>query len=672
MKKLRSSLAAKAAAVLLLLVFLTTCALSVFGAVILFEYNAYAGGTELEAAMLSTQADRTAAELESMFDLYGDESAWKEQLELYRTRYAPENSNLCISVTVDGKSVFENRSFADYRADTFETRECSFVETDKTETITREFADKQAFEDYLENSGRIVHDYTIVEKGNGSLRVTLELEKPVKHTAVIRTAVLASLTADDSILRTSQHVQRLLTLRDWLIPIAVVSLLLCAALFVFLLASAGHKAGVEGIHLNWVDHIPLDLYAAVLLAGFIATAEALEASRWHFGQVSGVLLLIAACVIWALLWLSPILSFAARAKAGKWWRNTICFYLLRGLWRLTKRVWRGVRYICRNLPLYWKTLLLCLGLTLVELLCLAARTYPALWVAEKLLLTPLLVLVVIHFRKLQACAERIASGDLDARVSVRHMLPELRKHGESLNSIGVGLQRAVEVQMRSERMKAELITNVSHDIKTPLTSIVSYVDLLQKEGLTSPNAPEYLAVLERQSARLKKLTTDLVEASKASTGNVTVQLERTDANVLLAQAAGEYEEKLRAQQLEPVVSLYAAHPFVMADGRLLWRVMDNLLSNICKYAQPHTRVYLQSDVSDGMLEISFKNVSREPLNIPAEELMERFVRGDAARSTEGSGLGLSIARSLTELQNGTFAVSIDGDLFKASLRFPLC
>ena len=232
-----------------------------------------------------------------------------------------------------------------------------------------------------------------------------------------------------------------------------------------------------------------------------------------------------------------------------------------------------------------------------------------------------------------------------------------------------GMDAAVARQLKSERMKTELITNVSHDLKTPLTSLISYVDLLKKEGLASENAPGYVEVLDRQSQRLKKLTEDLVEASKASTGNMTVTKEDTDVNLLLSQAAGEYAERLAAAQLTLVTTLTPAEPHIQADGRLLWRVFDNLLSNVCKYAQPGTRVYLSTEVKEGKTQIAFRNVSREPLNISADELMERFVRGDASRNTEGSGLGLSIARSLTELNGGTLELTVDGDLFKATLIF---
>lgn len=256
-------------------------------------------------------------------------------------------------------------------------------------------------------------------------------------------------------------------------------------------------------------------------------------------------------------------------------------------------------------------------------------------------------------------------------VATDHMFSPLRRQANYLNGIRDGMRNAVEERMQSERMKTELITNVSHDIKTPLTSIVNYAGLLQRDGLSSPDAPEYLEVLVRQSTRLKKLTEDLIEASKAATGNLTVHPEAVDAHVLLGQAEAEYADRLQNAKIEPVFDLRAQRFCVQADGRLLWRVFDNLLSNICKYGLPGSRAYLRTEERGELLRITFLNISRDALNIPAEELMERFVRGDASRSTEGSGLGLSIARSLTELQGGTFTIAIEGDLFKASVELPL-
>lgn len=261
-------------------------------------------------------------------------------------------------------------------------------------------------------------------------------------------------------------------------------------------------------------------------------------------------------------------------------------------------------------------------------------------------------------------------GNPETKIDTTGMYRDLREHAEHLNDLGAAVSAAVDQRMQSERFKAELITNVSHDLKTPLTSIINYVDLLKKEPLDNPKALEYLEVLDRKSQRLKKLTEDLVEASKASTGSLPVNLERLGIVQFVGQALGEYEERFQAHNLTAVPTLPQDELFIWADGRHLWRVIDNLFSNCCKYALEGTRIYLDVTRWEGMVTLSVKNISRQQLNIPPERLMERFVRGEESRTTEGSGLGLSIARSLTELQGGTFRLDIDGDLFKAAVSFP--
>lgn len=234
---------------------------------------------------------------------------------------------------------------------------------------------------------------------------------------------------------------------------------------------------------------------------------------------------------------------------------------------------------------------------------------------------------------------------------------------------GDTVAESTEERMKSERFKTELITNVSHDIKTPLTSIINYVDLLEKEDLHNETAQEYLEVLERQSSRLKKLIEDLIEASKASTGNLPVHLERLEAGIFMTQTVGEFEEKTKAAGLDLVIEKPETPVYIMADSRHFWRVIDNLMNNICKYAQSGTRVYINLEVKEAQVSITFRNTSKYPLNISSDELMERFVRGDASRNTEGSGLGLSIANSLMDLMGGTFRLYVDGDLFKVVLGF---
>ena len=275
----------------------------------------------------------------------------------------------------------------------------------------------------------------------------------------------------------------------------------------------------------------------------------------------------------------------------------------------------------------------------------------------------------MQMSRLQKGSARIANGDLSTPIDTSKMFWEFKKHGENINTMGDGIAKAVESQLKSERLKTELITNVSHDIKTPLTSIINYVDLMKKEEITDATICEYVDVLDRQSARLKKLIEDLMEASKASTGNLKVELVECDVSVLITQVAGEFEDRFATNGLEVIVTNPKEPVLIMADGRHMWRVLDNLMNNIYKYSLLNSRVYIQLEKTGDKVVVQFKNISKTQLNISSDELMERFVRGDSSRNTEGSGLGLSIAQSLTELMGGNMRLDIDGDLFKVTLTF---
>ena len=433
--------------------------------------------------------------------------------------------------------------------------------------------------------------------------------------------------------------------------------------FCFSMASAGHWAGHEGIHLTWLDKIPADVWLLVLLCTFFIGWEAFY---YEWGRV----FFCAALVPLVLLFLC---AFAAQCKAGTVLRSALIARIARFLWRIVRSLFLGLWRIARNLPLLWKTALVMAGVFFLEMLFVLAGygSVDGIFVIMKAVELLAALYIALNLRTLQKGGEKLARGDFSSPIDTKYLIGDFKRYGQELNDVQSGLEQAVQEQMKAEHLKTELITNVSHDIKTPLTSIVNYVDLLKKEDMPSPAAREYIAVLDRQSHRLKKLTEDLVEASKASSGALNVELQPTDVNVLLSQIEGEYQERLAACHLTLVTQPPAPGTMIQADSRLLSRVMDNLVSNVCKYAMENTRVYVTAAVRDGQAVISFKNVSRDELNISPDELMERFVRGDASRHSEGSGLGLSIARSLVQLQGGTFALSIDADLFRADIVFPL-
>ncbi|MDO4261138.1 MAG: HAMP domain-containing sensor histidine kinase [Eubacteriales bacterium] len=276
----------------------------------------------------------------------------------------------------------------------------------------------------------------------------------------------------------------------------------------------------------------------------------------------------------------------------------------------------------------------------------------------------------VQRQKVLEGVQAMAAGNGETSIDTEGLFRGNRQLAEAVNDLGEGLRTALQEQMKSERMKADLITNVSHDLKTPLTSVINYVDLMKREEIGNPKAQEYLNVLDQKSQRLKQLTDDLVEASRASSGNVTLNMERIDLKELLMQTSGEFEEKFAARGLKLVTTCPNYPLYVEADGRRLWRIIENLYRNVEKYAMPNTRVYLNVESGGEQVSVSMKNISEQPLNISAEELTERFIRGDESRSTEGSGLGLAIAKDLTELQKGTFQIYLDGDLFKVTISFP--
>ncbi len=459
----------------------------------------------------------------------------------------------------------------------------------------------------------------------------------------------------------------------------IVSLIGTIICFVFLMCSAGHRRGSPDVQPGWGTGIPVDLLSVVyLLAIFLTFQFAVESGYWADALVNIGLLTLAGVFAIAIT-LGMSMSIAVRLKLGKWWKNSIIYYVLRVTWVVIRKIGRALGRILgmlRQLPLVWKSMAIYFGVSVIEILIafifeMDFGIFLILWMLVRLLVMPFVVLyITLMLRKLQEGGKAIAEGDLSYQINTEHMLPEFKKHAENLNQIGEGMTLAVEQRLKSERMKTELITNVSHDIKTPLTSIINYSDLIEKEPTDNKKITEYAEVLHRQSDRLKRLIEDLVEASKASTGNLEVQMEPCEVGVMMSQTMGEYEQRLLSNQLQLMPEQPDQPVKIMADGRRLWRVFDNLMNNICKYALPGTRVYFTLEQTADQAVISFKNTSREPLNLTAEELTERFVRGDSARNSEGNGLGLSIAKSLTELQNGTMEVTTDGDLFKVVLRFP--
>ena len=483
-------------------------------------------------------------------------------------------------------------------------------------------------------------------------------------------------------------------LSSWAVPLIIIGALGLIACAAFLMCGAGRRNGRDDVVPLVMDKIPLDVYAAIccalgvlIIVAYVYALVPITYGMFVYSEPA-VIFAVSSCVIWYIAYvvaLAPFLSLATRVKLGGgiWWRNTLICWVCRLCWRAVKWCWSLVKRFCgwvwymtKKIPIVPRTAIIMAAILFFNFLLMVwnMNVYGDAFVWFLLFILSLVIFVAACFgawqmKSLKAAGERMAKGNIDEKIDTKYMYWEFKNHAENLNSIGDGMAAAVEQRMKSERLKTELITNVSHDIKTPLTSIVNYVDLLQKPH-TPEQESEYLEVLDRQSKRLKKLTEDLVEASKASTGNMNVNLERTNTREIIEQSLAEYGRRMEQGNLTVIVNIPDEAPRAMADGRLLWRVLDNLFNNVCKYALAGTRVYIDAGIEGGEVVISVKNISRDPLNISADELMERFVRGDSSRHTEGSGLGLNIVQSLITLMHGKFSLSVDGDLFKAEIRLP--
>ena len=512
----------------------------------------------------------------------------------------------------------------------------------------------------------------------GDIPVTGWWGEMAQDGVVFRSYIAADYPAQDSV----YWALRIYDVMAEFAPNAAVVVTVCALaellFLVFLACAAGRRVGREETVAGWQEKIPFDLYAAVVLGGsamlVAAAASGTEDTFQGFEPIM-IAVVLACCAAAYALFLAFWMTLCARVKLGRWWENTVCCWLLRlcrrilrWCWRVLCRAWGALAGFVRGIPLVWRTAVGCCVIG-VLLFALESNHADGLLLMLIALLSVAACLLSMQLRRLQKGGEALAAGDLTSQVDTSHMYFDLKRHGENLNAISRGMSIAVEQKLKSERLKTELITNVSHDIKTPLTSIVNYVDLLQREH-TPEQEREYLAVLDRQAHKLKKLTVDLVEMSKASTGNIPCHIARRSVRELIDQTVGEYAEKLSAARLEPVVTLPDEELYCLCDGALMWRVLDNLLSNACKYACAGTRLYIAARREGETVAFSFKNISRDALNIDPDELLERFVRGDSSRTTEGSGLGLNIAKSLVELQKGTFSIAIDGDLFKVGFILP--
>lgn len=449
---------------------------------------------------------------------------------------------------------------------------------------------------------------------------------------------------------------------------------------VWLTVTAGRKPKDEEIHLNgfdrWYTEIAAGTVIGIWLAGTIISGTLIANSS--LGYSHAVVTVIVTCLIcgtYTMAWfLLGYLSLIRRIKAGTLWKNSLIRKVLKWIGKCSGKLVDFARAFSRNTAEKIKVLLVGGAFLFLQFLIIGCG-FTGAGVFLIILLIVDAAAVIFIIRKADGLdlimdgLKKISDGELQYKIKTDTLTGKQKVMAEYINNIGGGLDAAVENSLKKERMQTELITNVSHDLKTPLTSIINYVDLMKRENPTDPKIQEYLRILDEKSQRLKVLTEDVVEASKASTGNIKLEMNDIDFVEMVQQVIGEFEEKFQEKNLTMMVHFTDEPSIIYADGQRMWRVLENVFGNVVKYAMEGTRVYAEISNRNKKVTFSLKNISAQPLNISADELTERFIRGDVARNTEGSGLGLSIAKSLTELQGGEFKLYLDGDLFKVMITF---
>ena len=459
-----------------------------------------------------------------------------------------------------------------------------------------------------------------------------------------------------------------------IIPISTVLIILICT---YLIISIGYKKGEDGITLNDIDKIPLEII--VIVSAFLCAIPLIALHSFHEQYEIIVSLLTTEYLVIYVLGAIIMHTFIKRIKSKTLLKTTLIGMLVNIVDKFIKLLTNGVKKI-------FETVVFSTNITvkvLLETLCIIfiATAIAILFrfsffsiILEIILLTVVIYMrikFIVDFEMIEKKLKEMYEGNNQTKLNEEKFLVEYRNSIRYLNNISNGFEVAMQDRIKSERLKADLITNVSHDIKTPLTSIINYVDLLKQENIENEKAIEYIGILDNKSQRLKKLTEDLVEASKVSTGNISLNLEKINIVELINQALGEFKDKFEKSSLTTIVDSKENEINIKADSRYMYRIIENLFSNISKYALENSRVYIDIRKEDNKVVIDIKNISKDRLNISAEELMQRFVRGDKSRTTEGSGLGISIAQNLTELQNGEFNLKLDGDLFKVELKFDI-
>ena len=596
-----------------------------------------------DGLITAVQADNLYDALETTLSVIGEEAkTYKKGLNEFQT----SETNLAYLYSENGTAVYSNMDELPGDALAYARARGSYLYYDSMALKFR--TNINGMEDYFYNK----LDGRIARMGNR---------------ASLMVAVDTTFSQQDSFLLAKTEYA---LLHPWVL-ISIISLVVSlfgwVITLVYLTIAAGHGTEDDSIHLNIFDRIKTELFfGAFVLLTVALIAMTFTASQASWGIPGMLVMAGTAAFLYDGVFILFYLSMVRRVKAGVLWEYSLLLWFIKSMRRVLS-TWKSS---VRIMLLFAMNTLLFLWLTYESF---AKKSIPA--IAGLLIYlgaeSILYLRDMVGKQEIIKGIEEITSGDVSYKLPLDNLHGDNIELAQAVNRIGDGIHSAVEESTKNERMKADLITNVSHDIKTPLTSIINYVNLLKMEPITDKRIKDYISILDEKSQRLKQLTEDLVEASRISSGNITLQMTKINLVELIYQTGGEFNEKFEAKDLTTITKLPKEAAVIMADGRRIWRVVENLYNNVAKYAMAHTRVYVTMEKKEHTVCFSIKNISEQPLAVESSELTERFIRGDESRTTEGSGLGLSIAQNLTTLMGGTFDIELDGDLFTASITFPL-
>ncbi len=593
-------------------------------------------------------------------------------------------NDICLSES--GKNLFETARESITYSESFEIAQAVSRHADKyeKEILTRVNENSNLYFKAEDSLGNVLYENTLPENYSYKRTDTFKLGSDNEAEQITITAILKDpLTARDQFYLGLPIFKYVSENTGAIAVYAVISTIVFLFLSIFLVRSAGTNAGGEARQ-SFIDYIPFDLFLAIM-------GSIVFGCFYVFSPVASFCIdraSYAICIISALLLsfgvyapvMATLMSASVRIKTKTLFSNNIITYALKLTraalilcFKLAKKLFSSLGYAIGSLPKVFRATVVVLIFTVFEFILIAAERgeMVGLWLVLRGVMIIPIIIAVSNMHEIAQKTAEIKNGATDAKINKSHMFKVFRSHAENIEHIGDGLTAALAEEIKAERFKTELIANVSHDIKTPLTSIINYVDLLGKPDITKEERSEYTEILKKHALRLKKLTEDVIEASKAESGTINVEKTETDLNVMLYQVAAEYEEKFTGAGISLVIQTADNIPKLMLDGRLISRTLTNLFSNCAKYSLENSRVYAKTEADESFVTLSLKNTSKEPLNIDAQELMQRFVRGEESRTTEGSGLGLSIAQSFTELCGGKLNIEIDADLFTVRLIFPI-